>query len=157
MLQIVTNSNFVAEDQRMSQSAGFLRRWNDFQPSKKLWLWSIVGSSIATMLIGFLFAGWTTAGRAGWMAEDAAQDARTELAAQLCVQKFTSSDNAESNLATLKELSTWKRSEYVEDGGWVKLRGMAKSLPGVAALCAQELVAMDGIPVSSVQAPLSGG
>lgn len=141
----------------MSQSRGYLKRWNDFQPSKKLWFWSIVGASVATMLIGFLFAGWTTAGRASWMAEDAAQDARIELAAQLCVQKFTSADNAESNLAALKELSTWKRSEYVEDGGWVKLRGMAKSLPGVASLCAQELVAMDNIPTSNVQAPASGG
>ncbi|MBB3149247.1 hypothetical protein FHS21_005699 [Phyllobacterium trifolii] len=132
-------------------------RWNDFRPSKKLWLWSMVGASAGTMLIGFLFAGWTTAGRASWMAEDAAQDARAELAAALCVEKFKSEANADSNLATLKDLSTWKRSEYVEDGGWVKLRGMKKSLPGVASLCAKELATLDRISASNGPSPTSGG
>lgn len=71
------------------------------------------------------------------------ENAQAELAASLCVHKFTSTDNAEQNLAALKAMTTGARHDYVKLGGWAKLPGLEKSIPGAASLCAKELAAID--------------
>lgn len=121
-------------------------RWNNFQPSKKLWIWSMVGSSCLTMVLGFTVGGWIPAGRATVMADIAARDARSNLVASICVQKFVSSADAAESLARLKETSSWQRAGFIENGGWMAIAGVDDPLPGTADLCAVRLLDMKELP-----------
>jgi predicted dienelactone hydrolase len=142
----------------MTQSESFSQRWENFRPSKALWFWSVAGAAVATMVVGFSFGGWTTGGSAATMAAQAARDARAELVASVCVDNFVASENSAAQLVALKETSSWKRDDLIEDGGWAKLAGMEKSVPGAADLCAKQLVAMDDLPVQNVEVePASTG
>lgn len=138
----------------MTQTGNLSYRWENFRPSKTLWFWSLAGAVVATMVVGFTVGGWTTGGTAAKMAEKASRDARTQLAASICVEKFVSAANAATQLATLKERSRWERDDFVEDGGWAKLIGLEKPVTGAADLCAEELVAMENLPARNI-APVS--
>ncbi|BCH30252.1 hypothetical protein MesoLjLc_21820 [Mesorhizobium sp. L-8-10] len=109
------------------------------------------------MVVGFAFGGWTTGGTAALMAEKAARDARSELVATVCVEKFVSADNASEQLAALKKTSSWERNRFIENGGWLKLTGMDKAVPGAAELCAKELVAIENLPEQSAEAVTTDG
>jgi hypothetical protein len=85
------------------------------------------------------------------MADDAARDARAELAASVCVEKFVTASNAAQSLAKLKEASSYQRDDFVTDGGWTKLVGLEKPVPGAADLCAEELAAMEALPVRDAE------
>jgi hypothetical protein len=110
---------------------------------------AIVGA-IATMIIGFSWGGWTTGGTAKSMAEKAALDASTKIVSSLCVNKFAASPDAKAKLAALKEESSWKRSDFIEEGGWSTIAGI-KEVKGAADACASDLVAMDELPTPVVQ------
>lgn len=118
-------------------------RWNAFQPSKTLWFWSCVGTAVAVMVVGFTVGGWVTGGTANRMAETAAEEARTQLAASVCVEKFISSPDAATTLAELKETDSWSRDDFITDGGWVTLTGMDEPVDGSADLCADTLAEME--------------
>jgi hypothetical protein len=124
-------------------------RWEAYRPSKALWFWSVVGAVVLTMIVGFTAGGWTTSGTANEMAEDAAQDARAHLVANLCVEKFVSSVNATSNLAELKEASSLQRDNFITDGGWVTIAGMTDDAPGAAEMCADQLMALESLPTGA--------
>src|SRR3546814_11295220 len=72
----------MADGQNISQ------RWGDFRPSKTMLLWSCVVCVGLTMLLGFTWGGWVTGGTAKEMTESAVEDARAELAAAVCVDRF---------------------------------------------------------------------
>ncbi len=134
----------MTTDQTMSQ------RWENFRPSKTLWFWSVAGAAVLTMIVGFTAGGWTTGGTAMTMATESARDARAELVANICVEKFVSGPNASQKLADLKETSTYQRDNFITDGGWVKLAGMERDAPGAADLCAEQLAAMDTLPARPI-------
>lgn len=122
-------------------------RWDDFRPSKTMWFWSMAGAAVATIVVGFTVGGWTTGGTAREMAEDAARDARAQLASTICVEKFTTASAAAAKLAELKETASYQQDDFIEDGGWAKLVGIDGPVPGAADLCADQLVAMENLPV----------
>jgi hypothetical protein len=128
------------------QSAG--DRWMQFRPTKTMTFWSCVATSVATMAIGFGAAGWVTGGTAGAMAKTAAQEARAGLVADACVAKYAAHAGFATDLAALKQASSWKQGDIVADGGWVTLAGMTEPLDDAARLCANKLVAMEA-PVAS--------
>jgi hypothetical protein len=133
----------MATDQTLSQ------RFDEYQPSKTLWFWSVAGAVVLTMIVGFTAGGWTTSGTAAEMAKSSAIKAKAELAANLCVEQFITASNANDNLAKLKGTSSYQRDSFISDGGWVKLAGLNKDVPGAADLCADKLSAMDTIPANS--------
>jgi|SRR5690606_20966927 len=135
----------MANEQSLSQ------RWEAFRPSKTIWLWSVAGASVLTMILGFTAGGWTTGGTASEMATTAARDARAQLVANLCVEKFVSAADASSKLTELKEAASYQQDNFITDGGWVKLAGMKNDAPGAADLCAKQLAAMDTIPTAQPQ------
>jgi len=137
----------------MSELQTISQRWEAFRPSKTLWFWSMTGVAVATMLLGFTAGGWTTDGNAKIMAERSARDARAELVATVCVQKFAAEADAVARLAALKEASSWERDDIVEDGGWVMLTGMKEAVPGAAEACADHLIAMDSLPKKEIENP----
>lgn len=136
----------------MAQDKSFADRWSDFKPSKTMWFWSMAGAAVATIVVGFTVGGWTTGGSAQEMAENAARDARAQLASTLCVEKFVASASAASALAELKDTSGYQQDDFIEDGGWVTLAGLDEPVPGAADLCAEELAAMESLPAGDMTA-----
>lgn len=140
----------------MSHTDSLSQRWAEYRPTKTGWFWSGVAIAIATMVIGFTVGGWTTGGTAAEMAEDAARDARAELASAICVQRFAAAPDASTKWAELKDASSYERDNLIEDGGWTTFATMEEAVPGAADMCADELVAMDSLPATSaVAAPVS--
>lgn len=132
-------------------------RWSNFQPSKALWFWSCAGTAVVVMILGFTAGGWVTGGSARQMAESAADEARTELAASVCVEKFMSGPNAGAQLAELKEADSWSRDDFVADGGWVTLAGMEDPVDGSAELCADKLAEMEAPTTTAGSSGTAGG
>ncbi|WP_157014727.1 hypothetical protein [Mesorhizobium xinjiangense] len=130
-----------------------MQSWEQCRPTKAVWLWSVVGAVVATVLLGFTAGGWTTGGSAKLMAEQAARDAKADLAATFCVERFVVSDEAAKHFAALKEASTWERDNLIEDGGWVTFAGIDDTIPSAADRCADQIAAMDELPMRQVEAP----
>lgn len=127
-------------------------RWDAFQPTKVGSFWALVFTVIGTMILGFGAAGWTTAGSAQEMADNAAENARAQLAGAICVEKFLASENAQANLADFKTIDySFKRREFVQEGGWAMMPGDTASTSARAAAnqCATALYEHTGVVAAS--------
>lgn len=131
----------------MSQNT-FIERWRNYTATKATLFWACVASVIATIVIGFAWGGWVTGGTAQQMADQSARDARAQLAATVCVERFTNGPDARSRLSTFHQTSTWQRDNVLEQGGWVTMPGMAAATDGAADICAERLAAMPEPPAS---------
>ena len=127
----------------MNENMGFSQRWVAFRPSKAIWFWSCVACVVVTMVVGFVWGGWTTGGTAAKMASDAADHARAELAATMCVTRFMEAPNAATHLATLKKTDSWERGDMIQKGGWATIAGVKEVPSGTDDLCAQKLASME--------------
>jgi hypothetical protein len=94
-----------------------------------------------TILLGFGEAGWQTRGSTAKMVSDAASNAKTQLAASICVNRFNQATDAASQLVALRKTEFWQRSEFIEKRGWATLPGTSAPVSGAADLCAQRLAA----------------
>jgi hypothetical protein len=121
-------------------------RWGGYRPSKVLWFMSCAGSMIATVAIGFHWAGWTTAGSAESMARKAADEARDQLAAEICFHRFASAPDLTAHLALLRDAESWQRVGFLIDSGWVTIPGLHQPAIGAARLCASRLMSTDLAP-----------
>ena len=63
----------MASNQTLSQ------RFDEYQPSKTLWFWSVAGTAVLTMIVGFTAGGWTTAGTASEMAKNEGHESVVKL------------------------------------------------------------------------------
>jgi hypothetical protein len=134
----------------MSDRKSLADSWMEFQPTKTMTFWSCAAVAVATMAIGFGAGGWVTGGTAEEMAQNASEKARAELVASACVEKYAAHDTFATDLAALKEASSWKQGDIVAEGGWATLAGMKEPLDDAARLCANKLVAMDA-PVADAK------
>jgi hypothetical protein len=75
------------------------------------------------------------------LAERSAREARADLAATICVDRFLEALDARAQLASLKETSSWQRDDFIEKGGWVALPGLDQPVTSAAAVCAERLAA----------------
>ena len=132
------------------------QRWANFRPSKAIWLWSCLGCIVLTMIIGFTWGGWVTGGSAKSMADNAAEGARTNLVASLCVDKFAAAPDADAQLVALKKASSYERDNFIEDGGWSTIQGVNSDVSGVADACAENLVALEELPIPAANPAEAG-
>ena len=96
--------------------------------------------AIAAMIVGFNWGGWTL-GSTAMQNADKQTDAAVVLAlAPICVDKFQASPDQEANLAALNGQASYKRTGFIEDGGWAILPGSDKAGSGVAKACAKLLM-----------------
>jgi hypothetical protein len=123
----------------MIMKPSIVQRWGSMQPSKTLLAWSCVGSIAATIVVGFMWGGWVTGSSARAMAADAAAEARAELAAAVCVERFQSAGDASAQLAALKELQRYSRGSFVQKGGWATMPDRPETTDRTARLCAERL------------------
>ena len=128
----------------MAAIAHFAAQAESYRPSKTVFFWSCLACVAATMIVGFNWGGWVTGGTATQMATSAADRARAELTASVCVTQFDRGTDKTAMLASLVGTDSWKRADFIEKGGWVSLPGIDKAVSGAADLCAKQLT--DAIP-----------
>ena len=132
------------------QGQSLSQRFQQYRPTKTALFWSCAGSVIVATIVGFTWGGWTTGGTARTLAEQSAAQARQELAAVVCVDRFMAAPDAGVQLTTLQEITTPRaQSKFVEDGGWAIIpvaSGDESSMPvssgdhrKAAGLCAEAL------------------
>lgn len=124
----------------MTEKKSLSRRWDEYRPSKTAMGWTAAGAVVAALVVGFTWGGWVTGGTADEMARKAALDAQAELAAAVCVHQFTQGGDAQAQLTSLKDLSSYRRSRFVEEGGWATMPGAERPLRNVGSACAERLL-----------------
>jgi hypothetical protein len=103
----------------MQQNQTLSQRVQQYRASKAVLFWACAGSVVVATIVGFAWGGWVTGGSARDMAEDAAAQARQEMAAIVCVDRFMAAPDAGVQLTALKAMSSSRdQGKFVEDGGW---------------------------------------
>ena len=124
----------------MEHRRSLAARWEGYRPSKAVWFWSCAAGVAATIVIGFTWGGWITRGTAASMSAEAVQQAKAQLVAAYCVDRFDAAPDASAKLAALKGADSWRRADFIGKGGWAKMPGVEEDIAGAADLCAQRLV-----------------
>ena len=101
----------------------------------KYGIWGLIVGAIIAMIVGFVWGGWTTMGTAKTMSKEAVLASR----AAICVAQFMKQPNHEEKLKEFMEISSWRRAEFIEKGGWDKMPGEEQAGPLVARACADGL------------------
>ena len=130
----------------MAEKKSLSQRWEDYRASKATLLWSCVAVSILTMVVGFSWGGWVTGGTA----QEMTQQARRNMAAMFCVNRFLADADAAAQHASFMEISDWQRDEFIQKGGWAKMPPLERPIAGVADLCADKLAKVE-VPASAAQ------
>ena len=123
----------------MERLGNVQQKWAEYRPSKTVWFWSSTACILATMVLGFSWGGWVTGSTAARQSVQAADKARTEVVASYCVSRFEKAPDAATQLAALKTTDSWRRSDFIDKGGWAQLPGM-KATDEAYALCADRLM-----------------
>ena len=140
------------------------QRFHQYRASKAVLFWACAGSALVATIVGFSWGGWTTGGTAREMAEESAAQARQELAAVVCVDRFMGAPDAGVQLTALKDIeSSYAQSKFVADGGWAII--VPASSPAdsqgeaddskAAGLCAAELAKREN-PMPAKAAQIDG-
>jgi len=101
----------------------------------KFGVWGLIIGAVIAMIIGFVWGGWITGGTAQKMTDEAVLASQ----AAICVAQFMKQPNHEEQLKELEKIDSWKRSEFIEKGGWDKMPGQKKAGPEVAQACVKGL------------------
>ena len=101
----------------------------------KYGIWGLIGGAVITMILGFVWGGWTTSSTAN----AATAKAVVSSQAAICVAQFVKQPNHEAKLKEFGEASSWTRGEFIEKGGWDKMPGQEEADPEVAGACAEGL------------------
>ena len=116
------------------------QRWSAVQPTKMMVFWFCLASIILTMIIGFNWGGWVSAGTAQKTATLMAQNAVVQRLTSICVAQFNLDANKGQKLEELIATSSYKRAEYVTTQGWATAPGEEKPENKVADSCAKQLM-----------------
>ena len=104
---------------QQDQNQTLSQRFQQYRASKAVLFWACAGSVVVATIVGFSWGGWVTGGSAQEMAEDSAAQARQELAAVVCVDRFMAAPDAGVQLTALQEIERpYEQSKFVADGGW---------------------------------------
>jgi len=98
-------------------------------------IWGLIIGAVIVMIIGFAWGGWLTGGTAQKMTDEAVLASQ----AAICVAQFIKQPNHEEKLKELGKIDSWKRSDFIEKGGWDKMPGQEKASSLVSQACAKGL------------------
>ena len=147
------------------QDLSLAQRLEQYRPSKTALFWACAGCVVLATVVGFHWGGWVTGGSAQKMAEESAAQARQQLAAVVCVDRFMAAPNAGVQLTALKAIeSSYAQSKFVEDGHWAIIMPASTTTDykaqaddrKAAGLCAEELVKRE-IPTPGKAAQIDDG
>ena len=115
------------------------QRWESYRPTKTQATWLTVGCVAATLILGFGAGGWVTGGKAKQQVAEAAANARYELAAAVCADRFMQAENARGRLAKLNGAGWYDRGELLAKEGWATMPDRKEPNTAVAGMCASLL------------------
>ena len=101
----------------------------------KYGVWGLICGAVVAMIIGFAWGGWVTSSTSQTKSDVAVMASQ----AAICVAQFMKDPNHEAKLKELEGMDSWKRSEFIEKGGWDKMPGQKESSSGVANACVEGL------------------
>ena len=101
----------------------------------KYGVWGLICGAIISIIIGFAWGGWTTAGTTESMTEEAVLASQ----AAICVAQFMQDPNHEERFEEFKKESSYRRAQFIEKGGQDKMPGQEKSDYAVSLACADGL------------------
>jgi len=113
------------------------KRWQEARPSKTAVFWLMVAAAILTVVVGFVWGGWTTGAAAQKLALTSSQEAVVARLASICTTQFDQDPGREQKLGELKKTSGYQIRTFVEDQGWATMPGEEKPDRGVAEECAR--------------------
>ena len=127
-----------------------LQRFDQYRASKTVLFWACAGAVILATAVGFSWGGWVTGGTARAMAEQSAAQARQELIAGVCVDRFMAGPVAGNQLTALQKMTSgYAQGKFVQDGGWAVIPVSSSAEPSMpvsitdqreaAELCAADL------------------
>ena len=93
--------------------------------------WGIVSGAGIAMIIGFNLGGWTTATTAQKMSEDAVLASR----AAICAAQFMNDPSHKTKLKEFEATNVFRRSQFIENGGWDRMPGQEKAAWDVSSPC----------------------
>jgi hypothetical protein len=114
-------------------------RWTRARPTKTQVFWSCVASVLATLVVGFTWGGWVTAGAAQRAAIVASDDAVAGRLVPLCIVQFEQDPARDAKLGRLKATDPWGQGDYVRQQGWATMPGELGADGVIAEACARVL------------------
>jgi predicted dienelactone hydrolase len=114
-------------------------------PQMPVWikpvLWGAVGGSVATMILGFSYGGWTTSGTSARLAKVQADTAVTTALVPICIAKSKADGGVLKKMGELKALaSSYDQRDFVTKAGWATVPGSEDPNRDVAEACAAALL-----------------
>lgn len=94
--------------------------------------WGTVIGAVVAVIIGFGWGGWVTASTSMERMDEAVLATQSAI----CVAQFMKAADHEAQLKAYKEVDSWKRSDFVEQGGWDKMPGEELARGYVSRACA---------------------
>ena len=91
----------------------------------------LICGAIVAMIIGFAWGGWTTSSTTQKMSDEAVLATQ----AAICVAQFIKEPNSQEKLKEFEKIESYKRSEFIEKGGWNKMPGQKEASSDVANAC----------------------
>ena len=102
-------------------------------------IWTAVGGAVLTMAVGFTWGGWVTGGTARKDSASGVRDAVVVDLAPICVDRFSSQNDAAVKIAELGKASTWDRGNVIAKSGFATMPGAKDADSDVARACAEIL------------------
>ena len=144
---------------QQDQNQTLSQRFHQYRASKAVLFWACAGSVIVATIVGFSWGGWVTGGSARETAANAAAQARQEMAAVVCVDRFMAAPDVGVQLTALKDIeSSYAQGKFVQDGGWATIVPTSSAADRkataaasaddrkAAGLCAEELAKREAPP-----------
>jgi hypothetical protein len=101
---------------------------------------ALIGS-VLTMIIGFGWGGWVTAGTADQVARQQANAAVTSALTPFCVAKAKMDPAGTEKLGELRAIDySYEREQFVMQAGWASMPGSGEPNRQVAEACESQLV-----------------
>jgi hypothetical protein len=101
----------------------------------KYGVWGLICGAVVAMVIGFAWGGWTTSSTTQKKSDAAVLASQ----AAICVAQYIKQPNSQEKLKEFEAIESYKRSEFIEKGGWDKMPGQKESSSGVANACVEGL------------------
>jgi hypothetical protein len=104
----------------------------------KVGIWGFIGGAAIAMVIGFNWGGWSTSSTTQKISSDAVLASQSAI----CVAQFTKQPNGQEKLKDFEKTESYKRSEFIEKGGWDKMPGQKEASSGVSNACVTGIEAL---------------
>jgi hypothetical protein len=93
--------------------------------------WWLISGAVISMIIGFTWGGWATASTTQKMSDEAVLASQ----AAICVAQFMKEPNSQEKLKEFEGIESFKRSDFIEKGGWDKMPGQKEAGNSVSRAC----------------------